>query len=164
LPTFLLEGNLSLYTEKIIKKVEKLVMPILEDEGLELTDVEFQREKRGWVLRVYIDKPGGVTLDDCTAISYQLSAILDVEDVIDTSYTLEVSSPGITRPLKGLNDYEKYKGKLVKIKTYKPIDGKKVFRGKLIGLENEIVKIEDEKGEHEIPFENIAKANLNFEF
>ena len=139
-------------------------MPILGDEGLELVDVEFQREKQGWVLRVYIDKPGGVTLDDCTDISYQLSAVLDVEDLIDTSYTLEVSSPGLTRPLKELNDYERYKGQLVKIKTYKPIDGKKVFRGKLIGLENEIVKIEDEKGEREIPFEDIAKANLNFEF
>ena len=139
-------------------------MPILGDEGLELVDVEFQREKQGWVLRVYIDKPGGVTLDDCTDISYQLSAVLDVEDLIDTSYTLEVSSPGLTRPLKELNDYERYKGQLVKIKTYKPIDGKKVFRGKLIGLENKIVKIENEKGEHEIPFENIAKANLNFEF
>jgi len=154
---------LSLYTEKIIKKVKKLVMPILGDEGLELVDVEFQREKQGWVLRVYIDKPGGVTLDDCTDISYQLSAVLDVEDLIDTSYTLEVSSPGLTRPLKELNDYERYKGQLVKIKTYKPIDGKKVFRGKLIGLENEIVKIENEKGEHEIPFKIIAKANLNFE-
>ena len=164
MPTFLLEGKLSLYTEKIIKKVKELVMPILEDEGLELADVEFQREKQGWVLRVYIDKPGGVTLDDCTAISYQLSAVLDVEDLIDTSYTLEVSSPGLTRPLKGLNDYERYKGQLVKIKTYKPIDGKKVFRGKLIGLENEIVKIEDERGEHKIPFKIIAKANLNFEF
>lgn len=155
---------MSLYTEKIIKKVKKLVMPILGDEDLELVDVEFQREKQGWVLRVYIDKPGGVTLDDCTDISYQLSAVLDVEDLIDTSYTLEVSSPGLTRPLKELSDYERYKGQLVKIKTYKPIDGKKVFRGKLIGLENEIVKIEDEKGEREIPFENIAKANLNFEF
>jgi len=138
-------------------------MPILGDEGLELVDVEFQREKQGWVLRVYIDKPGGVTLDDCTDISYQLSAVLDVEDLIDTSYTLEVSSPGLTRPLKELSDYERYKGQLVKIKTYKPIDGKKVFRGKLIGLENEIVKIKNEKGEHEIPFESIAKANLNFE-
>ncbi|MDL1965516.1 MAG: ribosome maturation factor RimP [Candidatus Desulfofervidus auxilii] len=155
---------MSLYTEKIIKKVKELVMPILGDEGLELVDVEFQREKQGWVLRVYIDKPGGVTLDDCTDISYQLSAVLDVEDLIDTSYTLEVSSPGLTRPLKELSDYERYKGQLVKIKTYKPIDGKKVFRGKLIGLENEIVKIEDEKGEHEIPFEIIAKANLNLEF
>ncbi|HEC49938.1 MAG TPA: ribosome maturation factor RimP, partial [Candidatus Desulfofervidus auxilii] len=82
-------------------------MPILGDEGLELVDVEFQREKQGWVLRVYIDKPGGVTLDDCTDISYQLSAVLDVEDLIDTSYTLEVSSPGLTRPLKELSDYER---------------------------------------------------------
>lgn len=154
---------MSLYTEKVIDIVEKLVTPILESEGLELVDIEFQREARGWILRVYIDKEGGVNLDDCTLVSQQLSAVLDVEDPIDTAYILEVSSPGLTRPLKRTKDYEKYKGRLVQIKTYHPIKGHKVFRGKLIGLEDDMVKIETEGEILEISLKDIAKANLDFE-
>jgi len=154
---------LSLYTTKVINIVEKLVTPILESEGLELVDIEFHRETRGWVLRVYIDKEGGVSLDDCTLVSQQLSAILDVEDPIDTAYTLEISSPGLTRPLKKPKDYEKYKGQIVQIKTYHKIKGQKVIKGKLIGLENDVVKIEIKEGVLEIPLKEIAKANLDFE-
>ncbi|MDL1969522.1 MAG: ribosome maturation factor RimP [Candidatus Desulfofervidaceae bacterium] len=154
--------NLSLYTTKVIEIVEKLARPILESEGLELVDVEFQRETQGWVLRVYIDKEGGVSLDDCTGVSQQLSAALDVEDPIDTAYTLEVSSPGLTRPLKKARDYERYKGQLVQIKTYRSVEGRKVFKGKLIGLEDDVVKIEIEGKVWEIPLKDIAKANLDF--
>jgi len=155
---------LSAYTEKVVGIVEGLVTPILESEGLELVDIEFQRETRGWVLRIYIDKEGGVTLNDCTVVSQQLSAILDVEDPIDTPYTLEVSSPGLTRPLKKIKDYERYKGRLVRIKTYQKIEGQKEFKGKLLGLEEDIVSLEIEGKIMSIPLKDIAKANLEYEF
>ncbi len=155
---------MSAYTEKVVGIVEGLVTPILESEGLELVDIEFQRETRGWVLRIYIDKEGGVTLNDCTVVSQQLSAILDVEDPIDTPYTLEVSSPGLTRPLKKIKDYERYKGRLVRIKTYQKIEGQKEFKGKLLGLEEDIVSLEIEGKIMSIPLKDIAKANLEYEF
>ena len=155
---------MSAYTEKVIGIVEGLVTPILESEGLELVDIEFQREARGWVLRIYIDKEGGVTLNDCTMVSQQLSAILDVEDPIDTPYTLEVSSPGLTRPLKKPKDYERYKGRLVYIKTYQKIEGQKEFKGKLLGLEDDIVSLEIRGKIMSIPLKDIAKANLEYEF
>jgi len=154
---------MSLYTEKVIHIVEKLVMPIIQNEGLELVDIEFQRESRGWVLRIYIDKVGGVTLDDCTKVSQQLSVLLDVEDPIDSTYVLEVSSPGLTRTLKKEKDYEKYKGRLIQIKTFKPIEGKKVFKGKLLGLKNNMIILEMQGKFYEISLADVAKANLDFE-
>jgi len=155
---------LSLYTEKVIKIVKELAIPILEREALELVDIEFKREARGWVLRIYIDKEGGVSLNDCTLVSQQLGDVLDVEDPIDTPYILEVSSPGLTRPLKGTKDYQRYIGRLVKIKTYKEIYGKKVFIGELLGLKEGIVNIKIDKKVYEIPYGLIASAHLEVDF
>jgi len=155
---------LSLYTEKVIKIVKELAIPILEREALELVDIEFKREVRGWVLRIYIDKEGGVSLNDCTLVSQQLGDVLDVEDPIDTPYILEVSSPGLTRPLKGTKDYQRYIGRLVKIKTYKEIYGKKVFIGELSGLKEGIVNIKIDKKVYEIPYGLIASAHLEVDF
>jgi len=155
---------LSLYTEKVIKIVKELAIPILEREALELVDIEFKREVRGWVLRIYIDKEGGVSLNDCTLVSQQLGDVLDVEDPIDTPYILEVSSPGLTRPLKGTKDYQRYIGRLVKIKTYKEIYGKKVFIGELLGLKEGIVNIKIDKKVYEIPYGLIASAHLEVDF
>jgi len=144
--------------------VKELVIPILEREALELVDIEFKREVRGWVLRIYIDKEGGVSLNDCTLVSQQLGDVLDVEDPIDTPYILEVSSPGLTRPLKGTKDYQRYIGRLVKIKTYKEIYGKKVFIGELSGLKEGIVNIKIDKKVYEIPYGLIASAHLEVDF
>ena len=155
---------MSLYTEKVIKIVKELAIPILEREALELVDIEFKREARGWVLRIYIDKEGGVSLNDCTLLSQQLGDVLDVEDPIDTPYILEVSSPGLTRPLKGTKDYQRYIGRLVKIKTYKEIYGKKVFIGELLGLKEGIVNIKIDKKVYEIPYGLIASAHLEVDF
>lgn len=155
---------MSLYTEKVIKIVKELAIPILEREALELVDIEFKREARGWVLRIYIDKEGGVSLNDCTLVSQQLGDVLDVEDPIDTPYILEVSSPGLTRPLKGTKDYQRYIGRLVKIKTYKEIYGKKVFIGELLGLKEGIVNIKIDKKVYEIPYGLIASAHLEVDF
>src|SRR4030043_1474870 len=102
---------------EIINRVMKIIDPILLDEGMECVDVDYRREARGWVLRLYIDKEGGVTLDDCTRVSHEVGRSLDVEDVILNPYTLEVSSPGLNRPLKDEKDFIKYCNRLIKVKT-----------------------------------------------
>ncbi len=155
---------MSLYTEKIIKIVRELAIPILKNEALELVAIEFQREARGWVLRVYIHKQDGVSLRDCTLVSQQLSDVLDIEDPIDTAYTLEVSSPGLTRTLKKREDYEGHVGRLLKIKTYQEIYGQKIFKGELLGFKNGMVIIKINEKTYKIPYKLIAKAHLDINF
>ena len=122
------------------------------------------------VLRLFVDREGGVTLDDCAAVSRELSEILDVEDFIQGYYTLEVSSPGLNRPLKKAADYERYRGRLVKIKTFEllPDDAgnpRKTFIGELLGLEDGVVRLKLNEGQTAgIPLDKVAKANLEFEF
>jgi len=120
--------------KKIENQVEELVLPILEERAFDLVDVEYVKEGKNWFLRVYIDKPGGINIDDCEDVSQKLSEELDRVDPIKQSYILEVSSPGLDRPLKRDKDYERYKGALVEVKLFKAIDGKKVFEGELLGL------------------------------
>lgn len=125
---------------KVEDVVTKLALPIVEKNSFELVDVEFVKEGANWYLRVYIDKEGGITLDDCQIVSEELSVELDKADPIDQRYFLEVSSPGIERPLKKDRDFERYKGHPVKVKTFNAIDGKKDFEGELVGLiDNKIV-------------------------
>lgn len=117
-----------------------LVLPVVEKHSFELVDVEYIKEGANWYLRVYIDKTGGITIDDCQIVSAELSDILDKDDPIKQSYIMEVSSPGLDRPLKKDSDFEKFKEEVVEVKVFQPIDGKKVFQGELIGLiDNEIV-------------------------
>lgn len=132
--------------------------------GLEIVDVEFRRESGGRVLRVFIDKPGGVTLDDCEALSEELSRRLDEVDPIEESYSLEVSSPGIERPLKKPQDFERFAGRLVHVRTFGPIDGRRNFRGELLGLDGEQIIVRLEQGEARIPLEQVAKARLVAQF
>lgn len=159
--------------ESTLDRVQHLIAPLLEDLGFELVDLEYKREGRDWFLRLFIDKQGGVTLDDCVNVSHEVSALLDVEDVIETAYRLEVSSPGLDRPLKKTQDYDRFAGRLVKVKTYEKLDPdgrgheRKTFTGKLLGLEGGLVRIEqqDKKGGVvELPLEAIAKANLEIDF
>lgn len=114
--------------------VTGLVLPIIERNAFELVDVEFVKEGAGWYLRVYIDKPGGITLDDCQLVSEELNDVMDRVDPIKQQYFLEVSSPGLERPLKKDKDFEKFRGSLVEVKLYQPVDGRKVLEGELIGL------------------------------
>ena len=132
--------------------------------GFEIVEIEFVQGSRGWVLRVYIDKEGGVTIDDCAAFSRQLDPALDAEDFFPgRAYALEVSSPGLTRPLKKLADYTRFKGKLVKIKTMEKIGGKNVFRGIINGEREGIITLRVKEEDIQIPFEIIKKATLEFE-
>jgi ribosome maturation factor RimP len=150
--------------DQLLGEVRQIVEPILQSQGLELVDLEYQREAQGWVLRFYIDRQGGVTVEDCAEVSRELGAVLEVHDLIANPYLLEVSSPGLTRPLKKREDFNKYRNHLIKVKTFEPIEGRRNFKGILLGLEDEKVRLEMEGQSYEIPFRGIAKANLEFEF
>jgi ribosome maturation factor RimP len=130
---------------KIEDVVTEIALPVTEKNSFELVDVEFIKEGSNWYLRVYIDKPGGIVIEDCQTISEQLSEKLDVIDPIEQSYYLEVSSPGLERPLKKDKDFIKFKGELVEVKLFHPIDGKKVFEGELVGLIDNKIAIKVEK-------------------
>ncbi|MCC8013846.1 MAG: ribosome maturation factor RimP [Eubacterium sp.] len=133
--------------KEIVEKVEDIASGITNKAGLELVEAEFVKEGGTKYLRVYIDKPGGITIDDCEAVSRDLEAVLDRDDFIEEAYTLEVSSPGLDRILKKDFEYEKYKGRTVEIKLYKPKDGTKEFEGELIGLVDGKIIIKTEDGE-----------------
>jgi ribosome maturation factor RimP len=149
--------------ENLLQEVRQVVEPILESQGLELVDLEYQRESRGWVLRIYLDREGGVSLDDCAGVSHEVGAVLEVKDLIPSSYILEVSSPGLTRPLKKPEDFNKFRNQMVKIKLYEPLDGRRNFKGTLLGLEGDRVRVEVEQQVYELPLQRIAKANLEID-
>ena len=154
----------------VASRIMDLSQPLLASQGLELVELEYKKEGRDMVVRLFIDREGGINLDDCAAVSRELSELLDVEDVIPVNYTLEVSSPGLNRPLKKPSDYERYRGRLVKVRTFDLLadDGgnlRKTFLGELIGLENGVVQLRLTEGQAAaIPLDKVAKANLEFEF
>jgi ribosome maturation factor RimP len=147
--------------KQIVDKVWELAENLCESEQIELVYVQYQREPAGRILRVYIDKPGGVGLNDCVHFSRQLSDILDVYLETEAPYNLEVSSPGTDRPLGRLQDFERFKGNMVKIKSARAIDGQKNFKGVLLGVMNENIKVQAHNNKNvEIPFADIVKARL----
>jgi ribosome maturation factor RimP len=148
---------------ELLDRLWKLLEPVVESRGLELLEVEFQRETRGWVLRLYIDREeGGVTLDDCTAVSREVGDLLDVKDPIDHPYHLEVSSPGLDRPLRRPKDFQRWAGHRVRIMVSGP--RKKTIQGVLSGLQDETVEIETALGPQRVPLKEIAKARLVYEW
>ncbi len=140
--------------------------------GLDVFDVQFRREAGGMVLRVRIDRPGpaataeeSVSVEDCARVSRDLSALLDVEDVVPAEYTLEVSSPGLDRPLRGEDDYRRFAGRRAKIVMREAVDGQTFFRGRLSGVEDQAVLIDEDAGRrHRVPLDIITRANLEVEF
>jgi ribosome maturation factor RimP len=150
--------------QDVIERVHRLVGPVLLSGGLELVEVEYRREARGWVLRFYVDKEGGITLDDCAQISREIGRNLDVEDFITTPYILEVSSPGLTRSLKTEKDFMRYRDCLVKVRTNQPVENRRQFTGRLRGVAEEGIQIEVDGKVFLLPLSLIAKANLDIEF
>ncbi|MDD3318247.1 MAG: ribosome maturation factor RimP [Methanosarcina sp.] len=150
--------------ENVRELVFRLTEPIVAQNGMELVDVEFVKEGANRYLRLFIDKEGGVDLDDCEKISKLVSDLLDEKDPIDQAYFLEVSSPGIDRPLKKAADFKKYEGHQVIVKTFSPFGGKKKLQGKLGKYDqtNLILYIENEQ-EVQIPWENISQVKLDWE-
>ena len=156
------------FKQTVEERAMSLLEPIVAGEGLELVDLEFLREREGWVLRLFIDKPGGrVGLEECSQVSRAVDPTLDVEDFIPNEYNLEVSSPGVNRPLKKPAHYARVKGQKVKVKTFGPIGDppRKNFTGTLAEVTEEDIAVEVEgAGSFRIPFKDIAKANLEFVF
>lgn len=146
-------------------KAEAMLLPIVEKQGFELVDVEYVKEAGIWYLRGYIDKPGGITVNDCEAVSREFSDKLDEDDFIDESYVMEISSPGLDRPLKKEKDYVRSMGKLVEIRTYRPIEKQKEFCGILCAYDNNTVTIEEEDdSKRTFEKKDIALIRLAIEF
>ena len=156
----------------LVGAVRGIAARVAADYGLEIFDVQFRREAHGMVLRVQIDRPGpaataeeSVSVHDCANVSRELSAILDVEDVVPSAYTLEVSSPGLDRPLRRAADFARFAGRRAKIVLRDAVDGQTFFRGQLAGVEDETVLIDaEDRRRHRVPLALIARANLEVEF
>ncbi|TFJ94694.1 ribosome maturation factor RimP [Lentibacillus salicampi] len=151
-------------SSEIVKTTEELIEPILQEKGLELVDIEYVKEGKNWFLRVYIDKEGGVDIDECGTVSEQLGEKLDKNDPVKGAYFLEVSSPGVERPLKSKADFEKNIGSRVHLKLYEPINGEKEYEGTLVAFTDEkaiiAYKWKTRDKQEEIPYGKIAKARL----
>jgi ribosome maturation factor RimP len=168
----LCDGEKSMSGGSLIETVRKLVNPIMMAQQFELVDVEFKREGQVHYLRIFIDKPGGITIDDCQKVSRECEIVLDVEDVMRTQYVLEVSSPGLDRPLKTREEFKRFQKRLVKIKTFRMVQGRKKFLGYLQGITEDtpdvpsfVTIISLDNGEEiQIPYELIASARLEVEF
>lgn len=151
-------------SSKIIESTRELILPIIENEDFELVDIEYVKEGKDWFLRVFIDKDGGISIDECGFVSAALSEKLDEVDFIEGNYYLDVSSPGVERPLKNKTDFEKNVGKNVYVSLYAPIDNQKEYEGILKHFDEDVATIEykdkTRKSTVEIPYDKIAKARL----
>lgn len=147
--------------KELFSTLWRMIEPVLEPDGMELVDLEFKFEGGRWVLRLFIDTSGGVTLDHCERVSRQVSALLDVEDPIEQSYTLEVSSPGINRVLRREKDFNLFAGSPVWLRTLAKVQGRRTFRGILKGMENSRIVMEIDGQRVEISPENLEKARLD---
>lgn len=153
-------GHKPVSEQKVAGLVRSLAEPLCASEGLELVHVEFQREANGRILRLYIDKPDGINLDDCVGVSRQMGDILDVNLENIGPYSLEVTSPGPRRPLAKHEDFEKFKGCRAKIKTRQPLSGQKNFTGILLGISGDQVNLQICQETIVIPYQDISKARL----
>lgn len=148
-------------SDLIINTIENFLETMLPSEGLELFEVQFRREGQGWVLRVFVDSDAGVTLDHCGVVSRELSQYLDVEDLIDHAYSLEVSSPGLERPLRKTDDFRRFIGRKARVKFHDSRDGNKIFEGLLMNVEDDLVTMQiDGEQDQRFTLEDINKARL----
>src|SRR5436853_3319925 len=168
----LAKGPFAMPPANVVDAVRAIASRVAASYGLEIFDVQFRREASGMVLRVRIDRPGpaataeeSVSVEDCARVSRDLSAVLDVEDLVPTAYTLEVSSPGLDRPLRHADDYRRFSGRRAKLVMREAVDGQKYFKGRLGGVDDEAVLIDAEDGRrHRVPIGVITRANLEVEF
>jgi ribosome maturation factor RimP len=156
--------------ESVAERARQLLEPVLARDGYDLVEVEWQREGGAWVLRLYIDKPGGIGVDDCQAASRLVETILDVDDFIEPAYSLEVSSPGLERPMRKPEDFKRFAGQRAKIKAFGPIESatglppRKQWTGTLCGFASGTVEIVVDGKVHRVPVDRIAKAHLEYDF
>jgi ribosome maturation factor RimP len=151
-------------TEEIKQRLEELIHPLAVSQGLELVELELHRPKRGKsILRLFLDREGGITLEEIARVSRMVGGLLDVYDLIPEAYHLEVSSPGLTRKLKKPEDYQRYTGRLARITTRGALNGKQVFRGILQGVENDEVSLKEGETVYRLPLAEIARARLDLD-
>ena len=141
-------------------KLTQLLQPLIEDMGYEFVGLEHRSNPKNPVLVIYIDRPEGIAVDDCENVSREVAALLDVEDPIPGHYNLEVSSPGLDRPLFTLQQFERFRGEQAKVSLYAPLDGRRKFKGTILGATEGVVKLEQDGTEVELDMGNIAKARL----
>jgi len=150
--------------ESVLKEIEQLIEPVLEEMGIELVDVEFCSEQSRRILRIYADRTTGINLDDCAMVSREIGNLLDVKDLLPNRYVLEVSSPGLNRPLKRENDFLRVVGRKIKVKTAVPLKGRRNFSGVLQSFESGMLQLKSDGTVVQIPQESLNKANLVFDF
>jgi ribosome maturation factor RimP len=162
-PLFILDkGKMSKLTTT--ERIEEIAERVATENNLELVHAEVLGAQKSPTVRIFIDKEGGVTHEDCSLVSREVGAILDAEDFISSAYLLEVSSPGLERKLYSLKDFERFAGNLAKVKTYKPINGQRNFSGRIKTVEAEEIIFDDKtSGEVRFPFDAVAKANLEID-
>lgn len=156
----------------VAEKVREIASRVAGPLGLDIFDVQYRREAGGMVLRVQVDRPGpaataedSVSVEDCARVSRDLSAVLDVEDVVPTAYTLEVSSPGLDRPLRHADDYRRFAGRRAKVVMREAVDGQTFFKGRLDGVaEHDVLIVTDDERQHRVPLAIITRAHLEVEF
>jgi len=149
---------------KVATALEELIAPGLDDLGIELVDIQYVKEGGRWFLRIFIDQPGGIGLEDCQRVSEYVDPLLDQYDPVPHAYTLEVSSPGIERPLKKPADYERFTGRQISLNTFVPVEGRRKFKGVLITASSHSVTLETDGNNIVIPMEQVASARLVAEF
>lgn len=147
--------------ESLVAKITHLIAPVVAEEGVELLDLQMFSQEGRRILRILLDKPGGgVTLGDCERVSHSIEDLLEVDGEIPSRYHLEVSSPGINRPLKKKEHFERVLGQIVRVQTKEPLDNRRNFKGKLKTVDVDSLLVEIDKRDYVIPFEKIEKANL----
>ena len=151
-------------TSPVIKEVTALIEPILYEMEIELVDIEFLSEQSRWILRIYVDESGGITLDACARVSREIGDLIEVKDIFHQEYVLEVSSPGLNRPLKKEKDFEKAVGKKIKIRMVTPLEGQRNFRGSLQSFQDGILCLSVKDDLILLPYGDVEKANLVYDF
>ncbi len=151
---------------ELLSEIEDIITPIIKNHDMELVDLKWSQRSGNWILCIYIDKEKGITLNDCEVINHEISDLLDRTDLISHHFVLEVSSPGVERPLKKKNDFVRFIDYNIKVSTHEPLQGQKNFKGRLRGInsdENILLQLRESGNEIQIPFHKIAKANLIFQ-
>ena len=151
-------------TNRVVQQVMQLIEPILNEMDVELVDVEFLSVRSKWVLRIFVDEQDGITLDRCAQVSKEIGTLIDMKDIVEHEYVLEVSSPGLNRPLKKVKDFIWATGKKVTLKTVSPVNGRRKFTGILKSFNEGALAIQTDNDVFSLPLKNVEKANLVYEF
>ena len=151
-------------TSVVIREISQLIEPILDEMDVELVDIEYLSYHGRWIVRIYVDKEGGITVDDCARVSREIDEIIDIKDVIPHAYVLEVSSPGLNRPLKKDKDFQRAVGKKIKARISVPLKGRRHFTGYLKDFRNGTLYLEVEDNPVSLSLLDVEKANLVYEF